>query len=170
MAAVTYINDFHEAELNAERVMREWGFTDAVATTGGADGGIDVRSSTALAQVKWKGGVAGRPEIQRLYGARGGDHQKQLFFFDASGYSKDAVKYADQVDVRLFRYNPLGEAEPMNRRASDFLATLAGKGSQAGEAEPPAITFSTVVVTLVVVIGIAIGAWAMETAWKAQVS
>lgn len=111
----------HQAELNAERVMKLWGFTDAVATTGGADGGIDVRSSKALAQVKRRSRAASRPEVQQLYGARGSDHEKQLFFFAASAYSKDAVKYADEVDVRLFLYNESGAVSPVNRRAKDFL-------------------------------------------------
>ncbi|WP_283608457.1 hypothetical protein [Mycolicibacterium poriferae] len=35
-----YITSVHEVELNAERAMRFWGFMDAKATTGGADGGI----------------------------------------------------------------------------------------------------------------------------------
>lgn len=68
-----YITTPHQAELNAADKMKSWGFTDAVATTGGTDGGIDVRSSRALAQVKWKGGAAGRPEMQQLYGVRGTD-------------------------------------------------------------------------------------------------
>lgn len=121
MAEVQFITDFHHAELNAAKVMQSWGFTDATATTGGADGGIDVRASTALAQVKWKGGAAGRPDIQRLVGARGRDHTKQLFFFAASAYSKAAIEYADEVDVRLFLYDPVGNVEPANKSAHAFL-------------------------------------------------
>ena len=81
--------------------MRSWGYLDAVATTGGADGGIDVRSSRALTQVKRKGGVAGSPDMNRQFGARGNDTTKQLFFFAASDYSKAAVQYADQVGIAL---------------------------------------------------------------------
>lgn len=54
------ITDFHQAELNAAKAMRSFGFVDAVATTGGADGGLDVRSVRALAQVKWRGGTTGK--------------------------------------------------------------------------------------------------------------
>lgn len=108
-----YITTPHEAELNAERVMRGWGFVDAKATTGGPDGGIDVRSSQALAQVKWRGGVAGRPDIQKLYGARGGDAEKALFFFSASGYSRAAVDYARENGIGLYVYDPLGHATPV---------------------------------------------------------
>lgn len=103
-----FITTPHQAELNAASKMRDWGFTDAAATTGGADGGVDVRSSRALAQVKWRGGVVGRPDIQRLYGAREGDGSKALFFFSASGYSKEAVDYAERTGVGLYLYDPLG--------------------------------------------------------------
>lgn len=120
MTTIQYIDDFHQAEVNAERVMKSWGFTDAKATTGGADGGIDVRSSRALAQVKWKGATTGAPDIQRLYGARGLDHDKQLFFFSASRYSKAAIDYADRVGIRLFIYDRLGNVEPANRPAREF--------------------------------------------------
>ncbi|MGW5074083.1 restriction endonuclease [Rhodococcus sp. NPDC004095] len=132
----SYIADPHQAELNAERVMKSWGFIDAKATTGGADGGIDVRSSRALAQVKWKNGAAGRPEIQQLYGARGNDHEKQLFFFAASSYTKEAVTYADQVDVKLFIYDPLGAVEPANQRAKDFVPAEAGQPAKSTAAMP----------------------------------
>lgn len=118
-----FIKTPHEAELNAQDQMRSWGFDDAVATTGGADGGIDVRSSRALAQVKWKGGVTGRPDIQNLYGARGAGTQ-QLFFFSASGYSDQAVEYANQVNILLMTYDPLGAVEGVNQPAKQFLATV----------------------------------------------
>ena len=94
--------------------MREWGFTDAVATTGGADGGIDVRSSRALAQVKWRGGLAGRPDLQKLYGARGADTSKALLFFAASGYSKAALDYAKDVGMSLYIYDPVGTVTAVN--------------------------------------------------------
>lgn len=110
-----YITDAHQAELNAERLLSEWGFTDAVATTGGADGGIDVRATGALAQVKWKGGVTGRPDLQRLYGARGSGTE-QLVFFSASGYSSQAVEYANQIGMALYTYDPTGAATLVSAR------------------------------------------------------
>ncbi|WP_425005768.1 restriction endonuclease [Mycolicibacterium sp. S3B2] len=109
-----YITTAHEAELNAARVMREWGFVDAKATTGGSDGGIDVRSSGALAQVKWRGAQVSRDEIQKLYGARGLDSTKQLMFFAASGYSRPAITAANELRVALFTYDPLGHVRVEN--------------------------------------------------------
>lgn len=133
-----YITTPHQAELNAAEVMRGWGYIDSVATTGGADGGIDVRSKGALAQVKWKGAVAGRPDLQRLFGARGKDTDKALFFFAASGYSKGAIEYANQVGITLCVYDPLGRTERLNGTvrptsnpqrswvSTDYLALLHG--------------------------------------------
>ena len=120
---MNYITDPHTAELNAAEKMRLWGFVDAVSTTGGSDGGLDVRSSRALAQVKWKGGVTGRPDIQNLYGARGAGTE-QLFFFSASGYSDQAIEYADQVGIMLMTYDPLGAVEGVNQAARQFLAAV----------------------------------------------
>lgn len=116
-----YITTPHQAELNAAEQMKLWGYLDAVATTGGADGGIDVRSSRALAQVKWKGGVAGRPDMQKLFGSRGTDTSKDLLFFAASGYSPQAVDYANQVAMGLYTYNPLGVVEPVNPAAQQIM-------------------------------------------------
>lgn len=114
----------HQAELNAAESVKRWGFTDAVATTGGADGGIDVRSSRTPAQVKWKGGFTGSPDIQRLFGARA-IRSQQLFFFSASGFSDQAIKYADQVDVMLMTYDPLGAVEGVTKRQSSSWRTWA---------------------------------------------
>lgn len=118
-----YITTPHQAELSAQDQMRSWGFVDAVATTGGADGGIDVRARSALAQVKWKAGVTGRPEIQQLHGARG-NGSEQLYFFSASGYSDQAVAYADEVGVLLMIYDPLGEVTGANTAAQQYLETV----------------------------------------------
>ncbi|MGB3822435.1 MAG: restriction endonuclease [Rhodococcus qingshengii] len=111
-----YIMTPHQAELNAAEVMKSWGYIDSVATTGGADGGIDVTSRDALAQVKWRGGAAGRPDLQKLYGARGSGTQ-QLMFFAASSYTDQAIEYADQVKIALFIYDPVGAVEPVNDSA-----------------------------------------------------
>ncbi|WP_368679961.1 restriction endonuclease (plasmid) [Rhodococcus opacus] len=112
-----YITTAHQAELNASKVTRTWGYIDAVATTGGSDGGIEVSSRRALAQVKWRGGVAGRPDFQRLYGAQGAETAKALLLFVASGYSKQAVDYANQVGIGLFTYDPTGAVTALNAAA-----------------------------------------------------
>ncbi|MBW0286007.1 hypothetical protein ATN38_08065 [Rhodococcus sp. FH8] len=121
---MAFIASAREAEINAAARMREFGFGDAQATPIGADGGVDVRSSRAIAEVKWKSAQAGRPEVQKLYGARGTKHHLQLFFFAAGGFSKGAVQYADETDVKLFTYDPNGVVTPANRIATAFVHRL----------------------------------------------
>ncbi len=47
----------------------------------------------------------GRPDLQRLVGARANGRQ-QLTFFAASGYSEQAVAYANEMSVALLVYDP----------------------------------------------------------------
>lgn len=116
-----YITTAEAAEQNAAVRMRAMGFEDARVTNAGSDGGIDVRSKHALAQVKWQGAQVGRPAVQQLYGARGSRHDVQLFFFAATGYSQHAIQYADECEIRLFTFDPLGVTSPANRAARQFL-------------------------------------------------
>lgn len=115
------VNDPDEAEELAARYMRRLGLADARVTPRGADGGIDVRSSRALAQVKFKANVTGRPDLQRLFGARGHDTHLDLFFFSQNGYSTQAVAYADQMGMLLFEYDVTGAVDPVNGAARSAL-------------------------------------------------
>ncbi len=126
--AGAYITSPQQAEQNAAVQMRAMGFTDAVVTANGADGGIDVLSSSALAQVKWRGGAVSRPDVQQLFGARGSDFGKALLFFAASDYSQPAVEYADQHSIALFIYHPTGQLEPRNPYAAALLGAAATTG------------------------------------------
>lgn len=56
--------------------------------------------------------------MQQLYGARGTDAKKALFFFAASSYSKAAVEYADEVGIVLFTYDPVGAMTAVNAHAA----------------------------------------------------
>ncbi|MGW5074067.1 restriction endonuclease [Rhodococcus sp. NPDC004095] len=97
-----------DAELFAAQHMRGLGYTDAEAKPGGPDGGVDVRSSRAIAQVKLHAKPCGRPDLQRLYGARGDDHGKEMVFYSHSGYSAAAVDYANTVGMTLFQFDRAG--------------------------------------------------------------
>lgn len=119
------IDSWEVAEENAVVWMRHWGFDDAVTTPGGSDGGIDVWSRRALAQVKWEGRQVGTPDVQRLVGARGLDHHKQLIFFSGAGYASRAVEYADQMNIALFKYDLNGRPTP----ASHVATSIAGRPS-----------------------------------------
>jgi hypothetical protein len=132
-----FIDNPRKAELFAAETLKRWGFGDATATAVGADGGIDVWSRRGLAQVKFKGSVAGRPELQQLRGAAGKDTDKALFFFSGAGYSAQAVEYAKQVGMSLFIFDLAGNLEQVNGTvrptgtghswtSTDWLALLRG--------------------------------------------
>ena len=97
--------------------MQYWGFADAAVTTGGPDGGIDVRATYALAQVKFLASAVGRPDLQRLIGAAAGEPGRQLIFFTGSDYSAKAVEFADGAAIALFTYGLDGSMTPINPTA-----------------------------------------------------
>jgi hypothetical protein len=97
--------------------MRSNGFRGAVVTQGGSDGGVDVKTPGAIAQVKRESRPVGRPALQRLVGARGRAQTVQMLFFSSSGYSPAAIEYAGQMDLALFTYAPDGVVFPLNGAA-----------------------------------------------------
>ncbi|MFF0284095.1 restriction endonuclease [Rhodococcus aetherivorans] len=118
------IRSASDAERNAARIMRAIGFPDAHVTNAGPDGGIDVASHRAVAQVKWYGNAkVGRPDLQRLYGARGKRIDLRLFFFSSSGYSADAVAWANEHEVALFTFDDTGRASAVNYLAQSRYGT-----------------------------------------------
>lgn len=138
-----------DAELNAAAVMRSWGYLDAVSPEHGADGGIDVRSSKALAQVKFRSSKAGRPEIQNLIGARESDTTKLLMFFDHKGYSPQAVQYADHMGVGLFVYDLQGNVKAVNQAGRRMMATTAWTRIKTLVMSPDFIVYGGIAIGLV---------------------
>jgi hypothetical protein len=110
-----------EAEVNAAEQMQRLGYHDATALLGGVDGGIDVYSARAYAQVKWRGGRADRADLQNLYGARGTSSGRDLLYFAAAGYTDDAVEYAEALGIALFRCEPDGETPPVGSHAPKLI-------------------------------------------------
>lgn len=102
--------------------MRRLGHPSAHPTPVGADGGIDVLAPGAIAQVKFRQGFTGRPDVQRLVGARERSTHLELWFFSMSGYSRQAIQYANTMDVHLYTYDLHGTLEPHSLRAQDVLA------------------------------------------------
>ncbi|MFJ4538121.1 restriction endonuclease [Streptomyces tibetensis] len=113
----TQISSWQQAELNAARWMRHWGFADATARPGGPDSGIDVRATGALGQVKYQAAQVGRPELQRFVGARPYGSTAQLIFFTGSNYAATAVAYAREWNIALFTYRLDGAMTPVNDSA-----------------------------------------------------
>ncbi|MFF7485140.1 restriction endonuclease [Streptomyces luteogriseus] len=111
------ISSWQQAELNAARWMRHWGYSDATAHPGGPDSGIDVRANGALGQVKYQAAQVGRPELQRFVGARPHGSTAQLIFFTGSKYASTAVAYAQERNIALFTYRLDGAMTPVNDAA-----------------------------------------------------
>jgi hypothetical protein len=94
--------------------MRYWGFGDAAARPGGPDGGVDVRATGALGQVKYQAAQVGRPALQRLVGARGRAAETKLLFFTGSDYAATALAYANEMDIALFHFALNGSMTAVN--------------------------------------------------------
>lgn len=107
------IRSWEDAENVCLQWMIYWGFTDARLTQRGSDGGIDVESTNAVAQVKFTGSPIGRESIQKLYGAATALRKKGLFFA-ISGYTSQALDFASTVKMPLFQFNLQGEPHPIN--------------------------------------------------------
>jgi hypothetical protein len=114
--AAKLITSSKEAEIVAKDWMTYWGFTAAKITKDGPDGGIDVVSQTAIAQVKLEGKPVGPRPIQALAGIATVE-KKQGLFFALTGYTKAALEFADKAKISLFQFDLQGNPKPMNAHA-----------------------------------------------------
>jgi len=114
---------------DAEQVAAEWmrhlGFADARCTGAGTDGGVDVRSRAAVAQVKAQLSPVGRPELQALYGVAHSEGRRPLFF-SLMSYTAAATAWADEVGMALFRFDHAGTVEAVNAPAEGLMAEAGG--------------------------------------------
>jgi tetratricopeptide (TPR) repeat protein len=103
--------------IDAEQTARDWmrylGFPDSRLTNQGADGGVDVRSSNAVAQVKKELSPTGRPKLQELYGIAAHEGSQALFF-TLAGYTPQALEWGTQAGIALFRLDYSGDIIPEN--------------------------------------------------------
>lgn len=108
---------------DAEKVACAWmqdnGFPDAHLTSRGPDGGVDVRSSHAIAQVKADMAPIGAEAIQRLVGIANVDGCKPLFF-SLAGYTRSARDFAERAQVPLFGFDYQSEVEALNQYAKQM--------------------------------------------------
>ena len=109
-----------DAERAAAVWMRYWGWVDAQETGAGTDAGKDVVAKDAIAQVKAHMSPIGRPDLQNLYGVAAAEDKLGLFF-SLMGYTTQALDWAEQVDLPLFRFDLQGVPEPVNRAALSAL-------------------------------------------------
>jgi hypothetical protein len=109
------------AEAYAAEVMRALGFSDARATGPGADGGIDVVSSRAVAQVKMEAILTGRPVLQGIKGVAAVE-KKRAIVFSLAGFTQQAVAWADRADVACFEFAFDGSIDPRSIAALALMA------------------------------------------------
>ena len=107
--------------------MRHLGFDDARCTGAGTDGGVDVRSQRAIAQVKAQLTPVGRPELQALYGVARSEGRQPLFF-SLMSYTAAALAWADEVGMARVRFDHAGLVEPVNIPAAALLTAAGGPG------------------------------------------
>jgi len=132
-AAAHLIRSPDDAEQVAAEWMRHLGFADARCTGAGTDGGVDVRSAGAVAQVKAQLTPVGRPELQALYGVARSENRRPLFF-SLMSYTAAALAWADEVGMALFRFDHAGLVEAVNAAAEELVAAAGGPDP----APPPA--------------------------------
>ena len=106
-----------DAELVACEWMRHWGFVDATCTAIGPDSGIDIASSTAIAQVKAELTPTGRPVVQQTFGAAAAS-ERVAIVFSLGGFTKEAIQWANLAGVALFTFDLQGTPAPENDTAT----------------------------------------------------
>jgi hypothetical protein len=114
--ATVVVTSWQMAEALAAWHMRTIGFEGAAVTRAGADGGLDVVSNEAVAQVKhYSTSPIGAPAVQQLRGAA--NPSTRALFYSLSGFTKSAMAFADSANVALFHYDESGHVRPTNLAA-----------------------------------------------------
>jgi hypothetical protein len=124
-AGARTIRSPEDAEQVAAEWMRHLGFDDAHCTAAGTDGGVDVRSRGAVAQVKAQLAPVGRPELQALYGIARSEGRQSLFF-SLMSYTAAARSWADEVGMALYRFDHAGMVEAVNAAGEALLMAAGG--------------------------------------------
>lgn len=110
------IRDPRDAEELAALHLRWLGFRDATITPQGPDGGVDVRGTGVLAQVKAEMKPVRVQVVQPTYGiARHEDCRAVVFAL--SGFTEPAALWASTAKVPLFQFDLMGRAAPVNVHA-----------------------------------------------------
>ena len=107
------INTWEDAELLAEEYMQVLGFADARRTGSGSDGGVDIESVRAVAQVKDQSSGVGRGVLQQIFGIAQ-SKGKQPYFF-ARHYSAQALEWGSKNRVKMFQFDLRGNIKEVSR-------------------------------------------------------
>ena len=99
---IGYIANAHAFEKYMAEWMRWLGWEDAKAKPVGPDEGIDVKATGALGQAKHWDTEVGIEEVQRHNGVCEGIQKYGRVFLSKSGYTPQAIKWANDRDLPLF--------------------------------------------------------------------
>ena len=99
---ISYIANAHAFEKYMAEWMRWLGWDDAKAMPVGPDEGIDVKATGALGQAKHWDTEVGIEEVQRHNGVCDGIQKYGRVFLSKSGYTPQAIKWANDRDLPLF--------------------------------------------------------------------
>lgn len=92
-----------------EDYCKDWclylGYSDATKTRKTKDGGVDIRSTEIVAQVKFQELPVGVKPIRELFGVASSEGKAALFFC-YTGYSREAVAEAKKFKVQLWIVRP----------------------------------------------------------------
>lgn len=106
---------WRSAEEIAEQHLKYIGFANVRLSPPGNDHGVDVIGNDVAAQVKMTALPVGRPVLQQLIGATVNYTHRACY--STSGYTKDAIIYAELHSVALFSIEASGEITPCNQLA-----------------------------------------------------
>ncbi|MEU2616079.1 restriction endonuclease [Micromonospora sp. NPDC007271] len=119
--------DWRQAEKLAVWHLRLLGYSDARCTQGGADAGVDVLATGAVAQVKHWAQPVGQPPLRDLFGVAQAMAAKP-FFYSLNGYTAQALQWANATNMPLFAYSGDGRVLAQNTAAH----TLAPESARIG--------------------------------------
>jgi hypothetical protein len=94
-----------QAETYTSQMLKFYGLTGVKQTRFSRDGGIDVESDRAVFQVKHQAAPVGVQVVREIYGVSA-SLGKHAGVFAKSGYTKDAVAFAEKANVLIFSYLP----------------------------------------------------------------
>jgi hypothetical protein len=130
---------WRDAEVNAARWLRHWGYADAVARPDGLDGVVDVRATGAVGKVTFPVATVDKPALYNLVDSGSRNPDEQLFYFAAANYAWRAIPYADERRIALFLFAPDGAMTAVNPTAKFVAARHTGATKGAAE-DPPALS------------------------------
>jgi hypothetical protein len=107
------------AELLIQEWMVHWGFHDAKATPIGPDGGFDVISSNAAAQVKFRNQSSTLDQINSFHGACNSNYRHEIFV-SKSGFTRPALETGTAYGMALFSLADDGTPIPLNSSAKEI--------------------------------------------------